>query len=90
MDLGGRVGVHLYECFFRKAGYRYSLVHKAPSLRTIDGREVTVEERDRANIFFGGDSSTNTGATYLDKSARAILSPSCSTTMVATSMTGLS
>ena len=39
----------------RKQLYRPSLLRRLPSLKLIDGREVGLEERDRAELIFASD-----------------------------------
>jgi len=39
----------------RKQLYRPTLIRRLPSLKLIDGREVTLEERDRSELIFASD-----------------------------------
>ena len=39
----------------RKQLYRATCIHKIPNLKLLDGKEVTPEERDRAELHFSGD-----------------------------------
>ena len=39
----------------RKQLYRPTLIRRLPSLKSIDGRELTLDERDRAELIFAAD-----------------------------------
>jgi hypothetical protein len=47
----------------RKQLYRPALVRRLPSLRLIDSREVTIEERERVEIIFNTDTRANLATT---------------------------
>jgi len=52
----------------RKQLYRPSLMRRLPSLKLIDGREVSLEERDRAELIFASDFRPTPGYVHEQRS----------------------
>ena len=42
----------------RKQLYRPSLIHRFPTLKFVDGKEISIEERERVELLFMQDRST--------------------------------
>jgi hypothetical protein len=63
----------------RKQLYRPSLIRKLPTLKFIDGKEVTLEERERVELLYIQDASRPSPVFFQDpRMASAVMVPKTS------------
>lgn len=49
----------------RRPGYRHALLKKLPNLLYLDGREVTIDERERLEVLTGIEKTGNLQNVYI-------------------------
>ena len=74
----------------RKQLYRPTLIRRLPSLKLIDGREVTLEERDRSELIFASDFRPTPGYMHEQRISATNKVPLKLTSMNFEMMSGLS